>query len=166
MAGLNVRIRPVRLDDAEAIQRIYAPIVLQTVISFEEVPPTVREMAERIEATTAGYPFLAAESEEGVIGYAYAGPHRSRPAYRWSVDVTAYVTETLRSQGVGRRLYEVLLAKLSAQGFHAAFARIALPNPASIALHEALGFRPVGVYREVGFKFDRWHDVGRWQKLL
>lgn len=158
--------RPARDDDAAAIQAIYAPIVERTPISFEEVPPSVDEMAARIALTLQERPFLVAEREGRVVGYAYADRHRTRPAYRWSVDVSAYVAEDLRGLGIGRTLYADLLAVLSRQGFHAAFAGVALPNPASIALHKAVGFQPVGVYHQVGFKLGRWHDVSWWQRLL
>jgi phosphinothricin acetyltransferase len=101
-----------------------------------------------------------------ILGYAYAGAHRARPAYRWSVDVSAYVAEGGRRQGIGRMLYERLLLLLQRQGYHAAFAGIALPNPASVGLHEAVGFVPLGVYRDVGFKLGAWHDVGWWQRRI
>ncbi len=166
MSGAVATVRAAEPSDAEAIQAIYAPLVEATIISFEERPPSVAEMAERIRRTLADYPYLVAERQGVVLGYTYAGPHRARPAYRFSVDVTAYVAETARGQGVGRRLYAALLAELARRGFHTAFAGIALPNPASVALHEALGFRHLGTYREVGYKFDRWHDVGWWQRLL
>jgi len=149
-----------------AIQAIYAPIVRDTVISFEEVPPTVEEMAGRIEAVSKTHVFLAAEDAGGLLGYAYSSQHRTRAAYQTSVDVTVYVAERAHRKGVGRALYERLLPETAARGFHAAFAGIALPNPGSIGLHEAVGFTCVGVYKEVGRKFGRFHDVGWWQKLL
>ena len=153
--------------DAEPIQAIYAPIVADTAISFEETPPTPQEMAGRITATLdQGYPYLVADRAGIAIAYAYAGPHRTRPAYRWSVDVTVYVAEEARGSGVGRSLYFQLLASLRQAEFHAAFAGIALPNPGSIALHEAVGFEHVGIYRQVGYKFGRWHDVSWWQRTL
>ena len=123
-------------------------------------------MAERIAATLPTHPWLVAERDGMVAGYAYAGKHRERSAYRWSVDVTAYVDEGSRRAGVGRALYGELLVTLRRQGFHAAFAGIALPNAASIALHEALGFRKLGVYQDAGFKNGQWHDVGWWQLRL
>jgi len=166
LTGASFEIRSARPEDAPAIRRIYAPLVEETIISFEAEPPSEAEMAGRIEATMQGYPYLAAVSGAALLGYAYAGPHRARAAYRFSVDVTVYVAERAQRRGVGRRLYEDLLGDLKERGFHAAFAGIALPNPASIALHEAVGFSKLGVYREVGFKFDRWHDVGWWQRLL
>ena len=161
-----MHIRSATVDDAQAIQAIYAPIVTDTVISFEDVPPSVDEMAARIAATLQSHPYLVAERDGRVVGYAYAGSHRSRAAYRRSVDVSAYVADDARRAGIGGTLYRHLLADLQERGYHAAFAGIALPNAASVALHEAVGFRPVGIYREVGFKFDRWHDVGWWQRLI
>ena len=162
-------IRQAAVADAAAIRAIYAPVVAETAISFEAVVPSVAEMAERIARTLEGYPYLVAQcaGREGqVLGYAYAGPHRARAAYRHSVDVTAYVAEAARGRGVGKALYGALLAALAEQGFHAAFAGIALPNDASLALHRSVGFEEVGVYREVGFKLGRWHDVSWWQRLL
>jgi phosphinothricin acetyltransferase len=159
-------VRPAAAADAADLLAIYAPIVETTAISFEEVPPSVEEMAARIETTRQSYPYLVAEGDGHVVGFAYASQHRSRAAYRSSVDVTVYVAERARRAGVGRALYGALLPILAGRGFHAAFAGIALPNPGSIALHEALGFSHVGVYREVGFKLGRWHDVGWWQRLL
>ena len=166
MSKPALAIRPAAVTDAAAMHAIYAPIVETTAISFEDVPPTVSEMAERIETTVQSYPYLVAENAGGVVGFAYASPHRARAAYRWSADVTIYVGEHARGHGVGRALYEKLLPALAESGFHAAFAGIALPNPGSIALHEAMGFTLIGVYREVGFKLGRWHDVGWWQRLL
>lgn len=166
MNAPSVSIRSATIRDAQAVQAIYAPIVALTAISFEEVPPGVEEMAARIADTLVSYPFLVAERAGQVLGYAYAGPHRARAAYRRSVDVTAYVAAEARGQGLGKQLYRDLLAALSDAGYHAAFAGIALPNPASEALHKAAGFELVGIYREVGFKFGKWHDVAWWQRLL
>lgn len=159
-------IRPAQVEDAEAIRAIYAPFVEETTVSFEEVPPDRAEMARRIETISTDYPFLVATRDEAVIGYAYASQHRTRAAYRTSVDVAVYVDPLAKGQGVGRALYEELLPRAAARGYHAAFAGIVLPNEASVALHKAVGFEPVGVYREVGRKFGRWLDVGWWQKRL
>lgn len=166
MTASTVTTRSARREDAAAIQAIYAPIVEATAISFEESPPSVEEMAGRIAGTLERYPYLVAVQAGRVVGFAYASQHRTRAAYRWSVDVTGYVAETARRAGIGKLLYGELLSELAQGGFHAAFAGIALPNPASIALHESVGFEHVGVYREVGFKLGRWHDVGWWQRLL
>jgi phosphinothricin acetyltransferase len=160
------QIRTARPDDGAALAAIYRPYVLDTAISFEDVPPTPVEMSERIAGTLATCPFLVFEEEDGVLGYAYAGPHRARPAYRWSVDVTVYAAPNAHRRGLGRALYTELLEQLTRQGFHAAFAGIALPNEKSVGLHEALGFHHLGTYREVGFKFGRWHDVGWWRRSL
>lgn len=161
-----VSVRPATVADAASVHAIYAPVVEHTAISFEEMPPSIDEMAARIEATSTAYPYLVAEREGMVVGYAYAGQHRTRAAYRWSVDVTVYIAEEARRSGIGRALYAQLFPELAARGFHAAFAGIALPNPESVALHERMGFELLGVYREVGSKFGRWHDVGWWQRLL
>jgi len=160
----NVRVA--QLADAAALAAIYAPIVRDTTISFEVEPPAPDEMARRIAATLPVYPWLVAEQEGRVIGYAYASRHRDRAAYRWSVDVSAYVDEHVRRCGLGRALYERLISILQRQGFHAAFAGIALPNEPSVGLHEAVGFQPVGIYKEVGFKQGQWRDVGWWRLAL
>ena len=152
--------------DGGACARIYAPSVTAAAVSFEEVAPTAEAMAARIQTARAVLPWLVAETQDGVAGYAYGSRHRARPAYRWSVDVSVYVDAGGRRRGVGRALYEPLLALLAAQGFHEACAGITLPNAASVGLHEALGFRPVGVYREIGWKLGRWWDVGWWQLTL
>ncbi len=162
-------MRTVRLataDDAEGILAIYAPIVRETTISFELEPPTVAEMRRRIETTLARLPWLVCESGRGVEGYAYASKHRERAAYQWSVDVSVYVAEGMRGKGLGRRLYTSLLRMLQDLGYYSALAGIALPNPASVTLHEAMGFRPIGVYRKIGYKLGAWHDVGWWQRQL
>ena len=161
-------IRIARPDDADAIHAIYAPIVRDTTISFELEPPTVDEMRRRIASTFAGgLPWLVGvDDASAVVGYVYAGKHRERAAYQWSVDVTAYVRADCRGQGVGKALYARLFELLVAAGYCQAFAGIALPNAASVALHESIGFQPIGVYRNVGFKRGEWHDVGWWQREL
>ena len=166
MPANSYEVRHATTSDAAAIAAIYAPIVEGTAISFEEVAPVADEMAQRITATQERFPYLVADAAGAVLGFAYAGAHRARPAYRWSVDVTVYVADTARSKGVGKALYIDLLGRLERAGFHAAFAGITMPNEASVALHEAVGFTHVGIYREVGYKFDRWHDVGWWQRVL
>jgi L-amino acid N-acyltransferase YncA len=162
----KIDLRPAERRDANAIAAIYAPIVRDTFISFETEPPSALTMAGRIEATQRRHPWLVATAGDEVMGYAYASEHRQRAAYRWSVDVTAYVAETARGKGVGRRLYSSLIPMLRAQGFRGAFAGIALPNDASVGLHEAVGFRALGVYKDVGFKLSAWRDVGWWRLEL
>jgi phosphinothricin acetyltransferase len=156
------RIRVARRSDSRSIAEIYGPYVRDTAISFEADPPTGDEMAARIAATLPTYPYLVAHREGAVVGYAYASKHRERAAYRWSVDVTVYVSQSERRTGVGRALYTPLLFILRKQGFRSAYAGIALPNPGSIGLHEAMGFQPVGTYKNVGYKHGRWHSVGWW----
>lgn len=158
-----MQIRPATENDAEVIQAIYAPVVASTAISFEVEPPSVAEMARRVREISEQYPFLIADDGSG---YAYASQHRTRAAYRFSVDVSVYVAAHARGRGVGRALYTKLFEHLAALGYCAAYAGIALPNPASVALHEALGFEPVGVYRAVGFKLGAWHDVAWFQRTL
>ena len=160
------KVRVATPADASDIQGIYAPMVLDTVISFELAPPTIAEMAERIAVTLPTYPYLVAEIGGKVVGYAYASQHRAREAYRWSVDVTVYIDPALHRKGIGRALYQRLLRLLEKQGFHAAYAGIALPNAGSIGLHEALGFTHIGTYPEVGYKHGQWHSVGYWRKPL
>lgn len=153
--------------DAAAILEIYGPIVRHTAVSFEVEPPSVDEMRARIAHTLTALPWLVSVDERGVVnGFAYAERHRERAAYRWAVDVTAYVRQGSREQGVGRRLCEELLRQLAQLGYCQAFSRIALPNEAGIRLHEALGFEPLGVFRKVGFKNGAWRDVGWWQRQL
>lgn len=152
--------------DAQACAAIYAPWVRDTCVSFETAVPTVTDMAGRIERYSGSHAWLVAEIDGAVVGYAYASPHRERAAYASSCDVAIYVDARFGRQGVGRALYGRLLDTLRAKGLHAAYAGIALPNAGSIALHEVMGFVPVGIYREVGWKLGAWRDVGWWQRLL
>jgi L-amino acid N-acyltransferase YncA len=160
------RIRLATESDAGAILTIYAPIVTETPISFELQPPSAMEMRRRIADTLTTLPWIVCEGEETVMGYAYGSRHRERAAYQWSVDVSVYVAADMRRRGVGRTLYDALFSILRELGYYTAFAGIALPNPASVKFHEAVGFRPVGVYRNVGFKLGKWHDVGWWGSPL
>lgn len=152
--------------DAEQIQAIYSPIVSGTATSFETDIPTVEEMRERIANTLIQFPWLVCDREGEILGYAYAGKHRGRAAYRWSVDVSVYVHARAHRMGIGRALYTSLFKILVLQGFYNAYAGITLPNAGSVGLHEAMGFQPVGVYRSVGYKLGAWHDVGRWHLAL
>ena len=155
-----MEIRTACPADAPAIAAIYAPIVRETAISFESSPPTTEEMEARITGTLETHPWLVAVEDGAVLGYAYASQFRARAAYRWTTEVSAYVDATARKGGVGRALYERLLAILRRQNFHTALAIITLPNAASVGFHESFGFEPAGTLREVGFKFAAWHDVG------
>ncbi|MEM8560133.1 MAG: arsinothricin resistance N-acetyltransferase ArsN1 family B [Bacteroidota bacterium] len=149
--------------DAPGVQAIYAPIVRDTAISFQETPPTVGEIAERINQTMTRFPWLVAEDAGEIAGYAYASPHRGRAAYRWSVEVSIYVHARCRRRGLGRALYGTLLPVLAAQGFVTAWAGVTLPNDASEALHRTVGFEEVGTYERVGFKHGVWRDT-RWYR--
>ena len=161
-----IAIRPARPEDAGAIAAIYAPYVESGTVSFEIDPPDARAMRQRMAASEGLYPWIVAtngDAEGGVLAYAYATRFRERAAYRYVVETSIYVAGAVQRQGAGRLLYEALIDTLRAQGFTQAIGSIALPNDGSIGLHEAVGFRRAGVYREVGFKAGRWIDVGIWQ---
>lgn len=160
-----MQIRAAGTEDAAACAEIYAPYVTDTVISFEAEPPDATAMADRIATALADHAWLVAVEEDRIVGYAYAGPWRSRPAYRHSCEVSVYVARGHGGRGIGRALYADLLPRLTSQGFHTALAGMALPNPGSIALHRGFGFREVGVFAEVGHKAGDWHDVA-WMQLM
>jgi L-amino acid N-acyltransferase YncA len=152
--------------DARDCLSIYAPFITDTAVSFEEVVPSLQEFQERMRASMQTHPWLVFEDNRTVSGYAYASQFRTRAAYRWAADVSVYVAPGHHGRGVGRQLYTALFARLKDQGFYVACATIALPNEASIGLHRAMGFEPVGVYRNVGWKLGAWHDVSWWQLEL
>jgi phosphinothricin acetyltransferase len=156
------QIREAVAGDGAAFAEVYAPYVRDTVISFELQPPSAEEMSRRIEAIGLRHPWLAAEQGGQVLGYAYGCEHRSRAAYRWDVDAGIYLAASAQGRGIGRRLYLALFEILRRQGYINAYAGITLPNAASVGLHESLGFSPVGIYRNVGYKHGAWHDVGWW----
>jgi L-amino acid N-acyltransferase YncA len=161
---------PIRLAttaDAAAIVAIYNHYVLNTTNSFEEQAVSETQMQERIADVLAkGLPWLVLEIDGALLGYAYASPWRTRNAYRFTVETTVYMLPDQTRRGFGRQLYEELLARITAQGYHLAIGGIALPNPGSIALHQALGFLQVARFNEVGYKFEEWLNVGYWQKIL
>jgi L-amino acid N-acyltransferase YncA len=161
-----VDIRPADAADAAGCAAIYAPFVTGTAVSFETEPPTATAMADRIAKCQLTHPWLVADGDGDLLGFAYASVHRRRPAYRWAAEVSVYVAPTARRRGVGRALYGRLFTDLDECGFRLALAGVTLPNPASVALHEAMGFEPVGIYRGVGYKLGAWHDVGWWQRPL
>ena len=156
-------IRLATTRDAAAIAAIYAPYCEGTVISFEEAAPGAEEMARRVAAIGATRPWIVLEDDGAVIGYAYASPHHERAAYRWSVSTAIYIGRDHHRRGAGRALYTTLFALLRALGYRQATAGITLPNPASVGLHAAFGFAPVGVYRHIGYKMGGWHDVAWYQ---
>ena len=145
--------------DAAAVAEIYRPAVVESAISLETVAPDAEEMARRIVNVIVRTPWLVWHDAGGIQGYAYAGPHRERPAYRWAVEVSVYVRAGQHRRGIGRGLYEELFRILTLQRFVVAYAGVLLPNAASVGLHQSLGFTPVGVYRGVGYKNGAWHDV-------
>jgi L-amino acid N-acyltransferase YncA len=163
----DVLLRPASAADAEAIARIYNYYVLDTVITFEEEPVSESTMATRVaEVQDSSLPWLVAELESTVVGYAYASKWKVRSAYRYSLETTIYLEHGRGRRGIGTRLYGELLAILRARGMHVAIGGAALPNDASAALHEKLGFQHVATFHQVGFKHDRWVDVAYWQLVL
>lgn len=159
-------LRLAREADAEQILEIYAPIVRETAISFELEPPSEDEIRARILATLEQAPWLVCEHDGRIAGYAYAKRFWPRAAYQWAVEVTVYVHPQHHRRGVSRALYSALFEALKLQGYQKALAIIALPNPASIALHKQFGFTPVGIFHSVGHKFGRWHDASWWELAL
>ncbi len=159
-------MRPATTAAAAACAEVYAPYVRGTAASFESDPPSAEEMARRIADALQAHAWLVAERDGVVVGYAYATTYRARPAYRWTCEVSVYVSGTARGGGVGRALYEALLERLAARGYRTVVAAMTLPNPASAALHEALGFHPSGVLSDVGWKAGRWHDVALFTRAV
>jgi phosphinothricin acetyltransferase len=164
---MNINVRSALATDAETIARIYNYYVKNTVITFEEEPVSSETMAMRVtEVQDASLPWLVAEIEGVVAGYAYASKWKARSAYRYAVETTIYLEAGREGGGIGSRLYSDLLSILRTRGFHAAIGGAALPNEASRALHEKLGFEHVATFRQVGFKHGKWVDVAYWQTLL
>lgn len=166
MVDPALRIRDARAEDAPALLEIYAPFVTDTAVSFELTPPTVAEFAARIASAQTQWAWLVAERGREVAGYAYASAFRTRAAYRFTVETSAYVHPAHRGKGVAGALYRRLFEILIAKGYCNAYAGIALPNDASIALHKSLGFAPVGVFHRGGWKFGKWHDIAWWELRL
>jgi phosphinothricin acetyltransferase len=162
-----VLIRLTREDDAAGLAAVYRPYVEDSRISFEERAPDAAEMARRIVGERPGFhPWLVAEEDGRLLGFASSSPFRSRPAYRWSVETGIYLAADAHGRGLGKSLLSALVRLLEQQGYVVAVGAIALPNDASVRLHEALGFVHAGTYRGTGFKLGQWIDVGLWQKEL
>ena len=159
-------IRRATVDDAAGCAAIYAPYVRDTVITFELEAPTAGQLAERIDVAQQHHEWLVADHDGQVVGYAYGGRFAPRPAYRWACEVSVYLHTGLRRTGLGRTLYEALFDSLATRGYRTALAGMTLPNPASEGLHRALGFELVGVYRDIGWKQQAWHDVAWMQRRL
>lgn len=160
------QIRLATPQDVAGIRAIYAPVVLETPISFETVPPSEEEMAARVEKTLSRYPWLVCTARGRTLGYAYAAEHSARAAYQWSVNVSVYVHTRARRLGIARALYDSLFSVLRLQGFVRAYAGITLPNEASVGFHESFGFTDVGIFSRVGYKLGAWRDVGYWQMAI
>jgi L-amino acid N-acyltransferase YncA len=162
----DVRIRDALRADTEELLAIYRPFVIDTSVSFELEPPSVQEFGQRIATAQSKWAWLVAERDGELVGYAYGSSFRSRAAYQWSAETSAYVAAAHHGQGIGKALYARLLDLLAEKGYCTAYAGITLPNEASVRLHTSLGFRDVGVFRRAGRKFGRWHDVSWWQRVL
>ncbi len=160
---MGVCIRLATEDDAQGMLEIYCPVVRDTAISFEARPPVTEEFCGRIRASLEQRLWLVCESNGVIAGYAYATQFNPRESYIWSVEVSVYVHPAFHRRGIGRALYTSLFRCLALQGYCTAVGRITLPNPASVALHESMGFQAVGVNRGIGYKHGQWHDVGIWQ---
>jgi L-amino acid N-acyltransferase YncA len=156
---MEKRIRSIELSDADAVRTIYGPAVLESATSFETELPDTTAMKQRVRDLRDRYPWLVFEADGRVLGYAYASPHRTRHAYQWCVEVSVYIHADARKSGIGRALYTALFEILRKQGYVNAYAGITLPNAASVGLHEAVGFEPIGVFKRIGFKLGQWHDV-------
>jgi phosphinothricin acetyltransferase len=162
-----VKLRAATPADSAAIAAIYAPYVTDSIVSFEAEPPSPAEIAGRMEAAGALYPWIVALDEGGaILGYAYASPFRPRAAYRYAVETSIYLAAGAQGRGTGELLYRSLLDTLVGQGFAQAIGAITLPNPASVRLHRKLGFEEAGIYRQVGWKMGAWHSVSLWQRPL
>jgi len=161
-----MNIRPVKLEDAFEINEIYNYYILNSVATFEEKPVSVEEMKNRIRSTIVKFPWLVYEVDEKIIGYAYAKDWKLRAAYRQSVESSVYLKPDGLNKGVGSKLYNDLIKILVQQNMHVVIGGISLPNAASIALHEKFGFKKVAHFKEVGFKFKNWVDVGYWQLTI
>jgi len=159
-------IRDASTGDAPACAAIYAPYVTETAISFELDPPSPAEMGRRIADAQRAHAWLVLEDDDRVVGYAYGGPYKARPAYRWSCEVSVYLELGRRRTGAGRALYSALFARLADRGYRTLVAGMTLPNDASAGLHRAMGFQPIGTYRQIGWKNGTWHDVAWTQRVL
>ncbi|SOD99684.1 GNAT family N-acetyltransferase [Spirosoma fluviale] len=152
--------------DAPAILAVYAPFITGSTITFEYEVPTLLEFASRIQTIQQQFPYLVAEEEGRVLGYAYASRHRDRPAYQWSVETSVYVHPSGHRRGIARQLYSMLFVLLRRQGYCNAYAGITSPNPPSELFHQSMGFAYIGTYANIGYKMGSWHDVSWFQRVL
>lgn len=165
-SGDSFIIREVSENDAEAILGIYSPYITGTSITFETEVPSPEEFRKRIRSVSEIYPWLVAEIDGSVAGYAYASRHRERAAYRWSVDFAVYIDPAFQGRGLGKMLYAGLIDIVKSLGYYNAFGIIALPNERSVQLHESAGFIKAGHISSAGYKLGNWHDTGYWQLRL
>lgn len=159
-------IRNAKPEDAQAICAIYNYYVLNTIVTFEEDTVFADDMADRINKVLEKYVWLVYEQEGEIVGYAYAGEWKSRCSYRFSVESSVYLKNGFSGNGIGSKLYDALLRELNKTNIHAVIGGISLPNKGSIALHEKFGFEKIAQFKEVGYKFEKWIDVGYWEKIL
>lgn len=157
-------IRLAKEQDASDILSIYAPYVEHTAFTFEYEVPTLQEFSSRIVNTLKVLPWIVYEIDGSVVGYAYASEHRKRAAYQWSVDLSVYIKQEFHGRRIAKILYECLIDILKLQGYYNTYAGVSIPNPKSEHFHESFGFRPIGIYHKVGYKFDKWHDT-KWYEL-
>ena len=156
-------IRQVRIEDAQQLVDIYNYYVLNTVVTFDDVPFPVDSFIEKIESIYKTYPFFVFEEDNKILGYAYANKWREKPAYKNTVESTVYLHHEAMGKQIGTKLYTELLKQLKTQNYHVVIGGLTLPNEASVKLHEKFGFKQVAHFKEVGLKFDKWLDVGFWQ---
>ncbi len=164
MKASSENIRPAKPGDAEGILEVYRYYVENTAISFEQTVPTISEMSQRITMTTENYPWLVSLLNEQIVGYAYASRFRTRPAYRWTVEVTIYLADQAKRSGIATKLYNALFDELAKQNFRTAIAVVTEPNPESEKFHQKMGFRKIGTFESVGYKLGQWHNTGWWQR--
>lgn len=158
------KIRLAKEEDCDSILHIYAPYIINTAITFECIVPTIIKFRERMENIQSYYPWLVCEIDNNIVGYAYASRFREKEAYKWSVDFSVYIIPEYHRKNIGKALYFALSELLKLQGFYNAYAGVTLPNIKSESLHESFGFKAIGVYHNVGYKFDNWHDV-KWYEV-
>lgn len=156
---MKINLREVQSSDAARILEIYAPYITDSDVSFETDVPSLAEFSERVKRISQSFPYYVCEVDGVIAGYAYANKIRERSAYKYSVELSVYVDADYQNRGVGKALYGRLLPELSERGFYTAYAGITLPNESSVGMHRAFGFREVGVWRKVGYKRGKWHDV-------
>lgn len=159
-------IRACSIEDAPRICEIYNHYVRETVITFEEAEVAPDEMERRIAGVISRLPWMVIESQRRVVGYAYAVPWKARAAYRHAVESSIYLAHDELGRGHGSQLYAALIEDLRVRGLHCVIGGAAMPNAASVRLHEKLGFSKVAEFKQVGFKFGRWIDVAYWERLL